>query len=383
LGSNSNSLWTAITTYKGILSYNKLLSSYTTFLNACLNKFRASDEAVRRHYSVREYLEHGTPNVCSGPEPEDDWKFADPKNTWFLHEIDPLQHTIERYSKDQNTEKLTISTCWDRRQPRLLVISVDVAEGKTVAFDSYHKKNDLENPAYEDGDGININHIMASGTLPIFYKFKEIGGRRFYDGGILSNTPFRELLQAHRDYWVRAAGEDRHKIPDLEVYIVNVHPSKEDIVPIDFDGVSDRVNDIIYSDRNSDYDEMVTYLIADYNELADISKDFTESIDKLKDLVKGHFTNKGENDSIQNDFEQILKTTEAKRKILTSNREKYKNLVKGQFKLTNVVRIERTNYIDSNTGKEADFSSKSGDFTYETVKNLIEQGEQDAKKVLK
>ena len=37
-------------------------------------------------------------------------------------------------------------------------------------------------------------------------------------------------------------------------------PSKIDIIPTDHDGVSDRVADITYSDRNSRYDEMVTML---------------------------------------------------------------------------------------------------------------------------
>jgi hypothetical protein len=36
---------------------------------------------------------------------------------------------------------------------------------------------------------------------------------------------------------------------------------------------------------------MVTYLAADYNQLVDMSRDFTELIDKLKDLAKTHFTN--------------------------------------------------------------------------------------------
>ena len=46
------------------------------------------------------------------------------------------------------------------------------------------------------------------------------------------------------------------------------------------------------------------------------------------------------------------------------------------------MRIERANDIDPSTGKEADFSSKSIDFTHETIKKLIEQGEKDALKIL-
>jgi NTE family protein len=171
--------------------------------------FSASEEAARKYYSAKEYLKHRIPNICFPLIPEPDYKFADHDNTWFVNDSTPLQNMIQRYSKEKNNEKLRIATSWDRREPRLLVISVDVAEGKTVAFDSYHKKaKDSENPLYDD-NGMSIDHVMASGTIPIFYKFKEIGGRKFCDGGILSNTPFRELLQAHRDYWTEIVGEDK------------------------------------------------------------------------------------------------------------------------------------------------------------------------------
>ena len=143
--------------------------------------FRASAEAVRRYYSVKEYGLNGTPNVCSAPEGESDFKFADPDNTWHIHDIDPLQHTIEGYSKDDDSEKLIIATSWNKREPRLLVISVDAGDGKTVTFDSYHRKEDPKNGVYE-GDGITIDHIIASGTIPHIYKFRVKGGRSFYHG---------------------------------------------------------------------------------------------------------------------------------------------------------------------------------------------------------
>ena len=143
---------------------------------------------------------------------------------------------------------------------------------------------------------------MASGTIPAFYKFRKIGRHKFCDGGWLSNTPFRELLKAHRDYWVKVADNDSDKIPDLEVYIVNVNPSEVDKVPTDYNEVYNRQNDILYLDRNSRYDEMVTYLTADYNELVDISNDFTELIDNLKNLSKNYCTHASENHTFQGDF---------------------------------------------------------------------------------
>jgi NTE family protein len=331
--------------------------------------FTAPPEAARRYYSVKEYFRYGTPNVFSSLPPKPDSKFADPDNTWLVHDSNPLQNAIERYSKDENNEKLRIATSWDEGEPRLLVISVDVAEGKIVTFDSYHRKaDDPDNSLYE-GDGITIDHVMASGTIPIFYEFREIGGRKFCDGGILSNTPFRELLQAHRDYWKRVVGENEDKIPDLDVYIINVHPSKQDTVPTDYDAVKDRINDITFSDRNSRYDEMVADLVTNYTEL----------IHRLKELAKSHFENKGASDIIfQNEFENLLKTTEAKSRGGTVEHRKYKDLLKGRFKLTKVIRIEPEpeSYTDSISGKEADFTSK-------TIMSLIEKGKEDALRALR
>jgi predicted acylesterase/phospholipase RssA len=151
-----------------------------------------SKEAARRYYSVKEYLTHGTPRVCTPPLIKGfDTKFGDQKdNLWFSHRIDPLEQTILRYSTDQGSKELKIFTSWNKKQPRLLVVAVDVYEGRTVTFDSYFKKaEDPDNALYND-DGIDLDHIMASGTLPEFYDFRKKGGRYFCDGGLLSNTPF-------------------------------------------------------------------------------------------------------------------------------------------------------------------------------------------------
>ncbi|MFL6486254.1 MAG: patatin-like phospholipase family protein [Nitrososphaera sp.] len=339
------------------------------------NKLKGELEPARRHYSVQEYLRYGAPNVFYPHVPEFDSKFGDADNSWFVYNNYPLEQTIKRYSKVDNQEKdgdLRIATSWDKGEPRLLVFSVDVAEGKTVAFDSYHKKiEDPQNPLYDDGDGITINHIMASGTVPVFYKFRGIpkdGGRQFCDGGILSNTPFKELLQAHRDYWTRVVGKVQAKIPDLDVYIINVHPSKQDTVPDDHDAIKDRINDIIFSDRNSNYDEMVADLVTDHMEL----------IAKLKELEKSHLGNQNERDPFANEFKDPTKATEAKNDAMGQDK-KYKDLLKGRFRLNQAIRIEPEggpeSYKDSISGKGADFTSA-------TIKELIKKGNERAKKVL-
>ncbi len=94
-----------------------------------------------------------------------------------------------------------------------------------------------------------------------------------------------------------------------------MHPSKQDTVPTDdHDAVQDRINDITFSDRNSQYDEMVADLVTDYTEL----------IDNLKELAKSHFGNIDGKDLFRNELEHLLKTTEAKNGGLRANIENTK-----------------------------------------------------------
>jgi len=338
-----------------------------------LNKVK-SEKAARKYYSVKEYLTHGTPRVCTPPLiMGPDVKFGDQHdNLWFYHKSDPLEHTIVRYSTDQNEskKKMKIATSMEKGQPRLLVISVDVAEGKTVTFDSYHKESEGPNHSLYEGNGITIDHIMASGTLPVFYEFRKLGQshRQFCDGGLLSNTPFRELLQAHRDYWLQVMGTNKHKIPDLEVYIINDHPPKGTCInDDDLDGTKDRINDITYSDRNSHYDENV----------ANQATDYIEIINGMRNVARRHFSN-DKFDVFQQDFEHFLETTEAKSKlhIQGPGKRTYKDVLNCTFNLKKVVRIENTSaYDDSISGKGSDFSSQ-------TIKGLIRKGIEDASKML-
>ncbi len=157
-----------------------------------------------------------------------------------------------------------------------------------------------------------------------------------------------------------------HNVPDLELYIINVHPSKKYMVSAeDRDSVKDRINDITYSDRNSHYDEMV----------ADLATAYTELIYNLKELAKRHFRNKDQSaTAFQEEFENILKANEEKSSGSAVEDRKYKELIKGRFKVT-VTRIENESYEDSIYGKVGDSTSK-------TIEELIDKGKRDAQKVL-
>jgi len=86
--------------------------------------------------------------------------------------------------------------------------------------------------------------------------------RYFWDGGLLSNTPVREVIHAHEDYWVNVKGA-KNSVPDLEeLIIVNLHPSKENYIPLDRDGVISRREDITFDDRTM-HDVKVSRIMAD------------------------------------------------------------------------------------------------------------------------
>src|SRR3954451_14586304 len=118
---------------------------------------------------------------------------------------------------------------------KILLIPFSISKSvSAVTFDSYlcktkysdgiisNKKDDDDDDEDDDEEdnfnyvieypeGISIEHVNASMSPHLRYqylKFKAYSQREkshidryFWDGAYLSNTPLRELLQAHRDYW--------------------------------------------------------------------------------------------------------------------------------------------------------------------------------------
>ncbi len=341
----------------------------------CLDtKNLATEEAARRYYSAKEFVSKGK-KVFSSKEPRPDNKFFDQNATWYMLNDVPLQLQIEAFGD------FPIATRLDKGEPRLLVTAVDIAEGITVTFDSYKKSDGKRKTVYYPGrkygrkkdeedknskpivieyeDGITLQQVMASGTLPELYDAKEIGRSKFWDGGVLSNTPLRELLSAHRDYWVNVENE---KVPDLEIYVVNVHPSRIDVndMPKQLDEVKDRNNDIVYGDRTYN-DQYSASLVTDY----------IDFIASLKDLALNYIKNDNEKNSFKNEFEG-LKDGKAKSTSCTlGEHTRYEDLIKGRFDLK-VVRIEHKYDATAST------SLKGADITIQTIKKLIE-GEKDTR----
>ena len=71
-----------------------------------------------------------------------------------------------------------------------------------------------------------------------------------------------QTVIAHRYYWQRVRKVEDN-IPKLRFGIINLHPSKQEYLPFDYDGVIDRKNDIIFHDRTK-FDENVAVVLSDY-----------------------------------------------------------------------------------------------------------------------
>ncbi|HVX02529.1 MAG TPA: patatin-like phospholipase family protein, partial [Nitrososphaera sp.] len=241
----------------------------------------ASPEAARRYYSAKYFLQNGTQAVFSQPEMVLDPKFYDngsfPNSIWYRYDNSALRKRIQEFSS------FPVATSLGDAQPRLLVVSTNVRDGATVTFDSYSKESEFgryhkDSGRYEKRTikyprGVELRHVMASASVPLFYQFEDIEGEKFCDGGVLSNTPLREVLHAHRDYWYKEIGKNKagSKVPDLEVYIIGVWPAEADArngVPSDYDGMKERLYDINLSDK-TEYDEKTAVIVSDYVDMID------------------------------------------------------------------------------------------------------------------
>ena len=71
-----------------------------------------------------------------------------------------------------------------------------------------------------------------------------------------------QTVIAHRYSWQRVRKVEDN-IPKLRFGIIKLHPSKQEYLPFDYDGVIDRKNEFIFHDRTK-FDENVAVVLSDY-----------------------------------------------------------------------------------------------------------------------
>jgi NTE family protein len=211
-------------------------------------------------------------------------------------------------------------------------------------------------------DGIELNHVRASMSTHQRYKYPQIDvvtaryrkekSKIFWDGAYLSNTPLREVIQAHQNFWKEIkATQEIKEIPDLEVYIVNLYPTTEKNFSLDADTIQDREIDIKFHDRTT-YDVKVAEMTTDY---VDLSRRLIKVLQKA---------------GLDGDIQKILNEGTKSRKRSGAQRT-YKDLIENRFMISKVVYIDRSD--DGNT-----IFGKAFDFSPLTVQKLKQKGHLDA-----
>jgi len=346
------------------------------YLHNNVNRGIATGEAARRYYTAKEFSVTGVPTAFSFLMPQLDTKFFDPQNIWYRFDSGPLKRSLERFAK------FPIATTFDGKtsltQPRLILVSVDVAEGATVTFDSYEKEDGSRKSEYgkyvvKDGkemgfthiirynNGITADQVIASASVPLNFGYiplevesysdatsnYEKNIRHFWDGGIMSNTPLTQVVLHHRRYWLKRMGF-KHTVPRLNIAIVNVHPTKQDTIPLDRDGVINRREDITYSDRTYS-DQQALLLVSDYVDLA-------------RELIKV-----AKDNGVKDDIINRILDRKTMNHGLAIRPRTYSDILEGQYEIGKIIRVNRKN-------DEYTISNKIFDFSSKTINQLRESG---------
>lgn len=172
------------------------------------------DEDLRRTLSSFQSLVFGSPHffrprwfepILSPAQLPTHWK--------SFYELSPLKATLSKYVA---FDKLKDSPV------RLVLSAVDVETGQLAIFDSYV-------------DEITPDHVLASGSLPPGFPWTTIGGRHYWDGGLVSNSPLDQVVEVGG-------------LTGKEVYIVNLWLDKR-ALPQSIPEVLARRDEILFAEK--------------------------------------------------------------------------------------------------------------------------------------
>jgi predicted acylesterase/phospholipase RssA len=137
-----------------------------------------------------------------------------------IYDLTPLRATLGKL--------LDLDALEDRSAtPRLLVSATDIAAGAVEYFDSR--------------DGLTLDHIIASGSLPPSFPMTVIKGVAYWDGGLFDNTPLGAVLKRLKD-----GAEIRRTI-----FVVNLFPNKAPI-PRTMAEVAERTLNLQFANKTSE-----------------------------------------------------------------------------------------------------------------------------------
>ena len=251
-------------------------------------------------------------NILTDPE------YFAPQKWTYLYDFSPLVKTLERYID------------YDRLKPngnsntRLILTAVNVLTAEPLTFDSFKQQ-------------ITSKHILATSAYPLYnFPWVEIeDGVYAWDGGLLSNTPLREVI-------------DASPVNDKRISIVENYPKRINALPKNLPEVYHRARDIIFSDKTENNVTM--------------SKVITRYLAYIEELYQ----------LLENNIEKINVSPQQLKKI----RRKYK-----KYKQERGAEIKDIIYITRD--EPYPHMYENADFSPETIKSSIKKGEDKTNELLK
>ncbi len=251
-------------------------------------------------------------------------EYVQPPWKWtYMYDNSVLSNTIEKYidfnklspKAQQNNPNNSNSNI----NTRLIITAVDVLTAEPLIFDSY-KKN------------IEMKHLLATIGYPQYgFPWVEVSDGTFaWDGSLLSNTPIREVM---------VASPSKNK----NIFVVENYPKKIEKLPVNMSEVMSRSKDIMFSDKTQSLEKMSRLITRHVNlieTLYDIFQDSDQSKidkDKINYIIKEHLS------LVEKHGAKILKINRITRNI-----------------------------------PETPYALQNADFSVDTIKELIKQGETKA-----
>lgn len=246
-----------------------------------------------------------------------DPEYFQPAKWTYLYDLSPLAKTLERYI-DYNKLKPD-----GNPNSRLIMTAVNVLTAEPLTFDSSRLQ-------------ITLKHILASCGYPAYnFPWVEVEkGIYAWDGGLLSNTPLREVI-------------DSSPVNDKEIFLVENYPKKINALPNNLAEVYHRTRDIIFCDktlRTVAISKAITRYLRYIDELYQMIEDST-------DMTK---VDKGE---------------------LKKIRRKYK-----KYKIDTGAEIKGVHYISRDEPVHSFY--ENADFSPKAIRDSIKQGELKTTQIL-
>jgi NTE family protein len=241
-----------------------------------------------------------------------------PQNWTYMYDLSPLIKTLDKYID------------YDKLKPggnpnlRLILTAVNILTAEPLTFDSFKQQ-------------ITPKHILATSAYPLYnFPWVEVdGGVYAWDGGLLSNTPLREAI-------------DASPVNDKRICIVENYPKKVNVLPKNLPEVYHRARDIIFSDK-TEHNVAMSKVISRY-------------LRYIEELYK----------VLENNLDRI----NIDQKHLNLIRRKYK-----KYKQERGAEIKDILYVTRD--EPFPHMYENADFSPETIKGSIKEGETKTNEILK